>query len=83
VISILYITFSVSYDTGKIHETGNPSNFGLILEHIKVLAEIQIISMYCNRRMLAFLTRFEILTLHFLIAKCRLLVLAKIEISGW
>jgi hypothetical protein len=44
VISISYITFSVSYDNGKQSVTRTPSNLGLILEHITNLAEVRILN---------------------------------------
>jgi len=30
-ISILNLTFSATYDIGKLYDTGTPSNLGLIL----------------------------------------------------
>ena len=35
-ISILNITFSVSYDNGKLCEAGPPSNLGLISNYVYI-----------------------------------------------
>ena len=42
-ISILNLTFSVSYDNGKLYDTRDSLNLGLIFEHIINLAEVSIL----------------------------------------
>jgi len=52
-ISILNLTFSVSYDNGKKYVVGTPLNWGLILEHFTIFAEVHIISI--NHRLIPIL----------------------------
>ncbi|MCG2778271.1 MAG: hypothetical protein L6406_21565, partial [Desulfobacterales bacterium] len=43
-----YVVILDSWFYGKIYVVGTPSNLGLILEHITILAEAWILSIYLN-----------------------------------